>query len=91
MLLDGKNTITTPPQKYFVILDVVPLSITVSLAGKQGIFGLYDPETILDLKNAVINVCVIFSGFGWLFLVLFCCVVGKKSPILGELDTTIRK
>ena len=57
LLLDRTNTITTPGHKYFVVLDVVPLNITVALRGKQGVFGIYDPSTLLDLENAVVHVC----------------------------------
>ena len=63
LLLDTTNTIATAGQKYFVVLDVIPLAITVSLSGKQGVFGVYNPETLKDLQNAVVHVCIIFFFF----------------------------
>ena len=62
-LLDEENTITTPPHKHFVVLESIPLSQTVSISGQQGVYGVYDPATLLELRNAVIHVCFHLSFF----------------------------
>ena len=83
-LLDNENTITTPPHKHFVVLESIPLSQTVAISGQRGVFGIYDPSTLLELKNSVIHVCIHILSF-FCFVNVFSVCQAKDKEFWKEL------